>query len=386
MRVLHIGKFFPPHVGGIERYSADLCTALAARGVATAMLAHAPPGTHRTRHYRADAVDVTLAACHGQLIYAPISPSFSWLIPRLIAEFKPDILHIHTPNTSAFLALLLPSARHLPWVLQWHSDVPLDTAKPMLRAVARFYRPWENALLRRARAIVASSAQYRDSSRTLAPWLAKTEVIPLGLPEPTVSAVRGKSIQWPGPGLRLLAVGRLSYYKGFDILLRALAELAQVSLVLIGSGECEKQLKALAQRLEITDRVHFAGHTDDATLAATYANAEAFCLPSIERTEAFGMVLVEAMRAGSPTIASAIPGSGVGYLITNEVSGLLVPPADAKALAQALHRLATEPALRAKLGIAGRARWQSEFTMERCADRTLALYQSVLDPDPHRST
>lgn len=386
LRVLHIGKFFPPHAGGIERYSADLCGALAARGVATAMLAHAPPGTHRTQRYLVDRVEVTLAACHGQLLYAPISPSFPWLLARLIADFKPDLLHIQAPNTSAFWALLLGSARHLPWLLQWQSDVPLDVAKPMLRAAARLYRPWENALLRRANVVVASSAEYRDSSQTLAPWLPKTKVIPLGLPELAGSAPTGKSIQWPASGLRLLAVGRLSYYKGFDVLLRALAQLAQVSLVLIGSGECEKQLKTLAEELGLAARVRFAGHVDDATLAATYASAEAFCLPSVERTEAFGMVLLEAMRARLPVVASAVPGSGVGYVVGADVGGLLVPPGNADKLAEALRRLVDVPALRARLGYAGHARWQTEFSLDRCADRTLTLYRSMLEPNAPRAT
>jgi glycosyltransferase involved in cell wall biosynthesis len=386
MRVLHIGKFFPPHAGGIERFSADLVAALVQRGVATAMLAHAPAGTHRTQHFLVDAVDVTLAACHGQLVYAPLSPAFPWLLSRTLARFKPDLLHLHVPNTSAFWALLLPAARRLPWVVQWQADVPLDVIRPSLRAAAMLYRPWENSLLRRAKKIIASSQPYRDSSATLAAWLDKTEVVPLGLPPAKDNADKAKSIQWPCAGLRLLAVGRLSYYKGFDVLLRALAQVPQVGLVLIGDGESAAPLKALAQDLGVSSRVCFAGHVDDATLAATYANAEVFCLTSIERTESFGMVLLEAMRARLPVIASAIAGSGVGYVVADQISGLLVAPGDAAALALALQRLATDAHLRTRLGQAGYARWLSEFTLDRSADQILALYRVMLEANAHRAT
>jgi glycosyltransferase involved in cell wall biosynthesis len=410
MRVLHIGKFFPPYAGGIERSSADLTAALVERGVAVTMLAHASPVDGAAKHFQAAGVDVTLAACHGQWLYAPVSPSFVFVLNRLIREFKPDLLHLHVPNTSAFWALLSPAARRLPWIVHWHADVPHDIRRSAVRAMYRLYRPWEQALLRRANAVIATSPPYRDASSALAPWRDKIEVIPLGLaaqahavddsvdsaparsnyahPEKVDAAANVASstnTQWPGNGLRVLAVGRLSHYKGFDVLLRALAQVTGASLVLIGSGECDNDLRTLAHELGLQTRVRFAGHVDDATLAQAYAQAQAFCLPSVERSEAFGMVLLEAMRARLAVIASAIPGSGVGYVVVDDVSGLLVAPGDAAALAQALRRLAGDSGLRTQLGAAGHARWQSEFSLDRCADRTLALYRSVLEAAERRA-
>jgi glycosyltransferase involved in cell wall biosynthesis len=392
MRVLHIGKFFPPHAGGIERSSADLCTALAARGVDVAMLAHASPGG-ATRRFTADGVDVTLAACHGQLLYAPVSPSFPLQLSRVIARFRPDLLHLHVPNVSAFWALLSPAARRLPWVVHWHSDIPLDVRHAGVRAMYGLYRPWEQALLRHARAIVATSTPYLDASAALAPWRGKVRVVPLGIgnAEATAEPSRRDSekvenaanvaaredVNWPAAGTRVLAVGRLSYYKGFDVLLRALAQLPEVGLLLVGSGECEGTLRALARELGIEARVHFAGTVDDAALAAAYARAQIFCLPSIERSEAFGLVLLEAMRARLPVVASAIPGSGVGYVVADGETGLLVSPGDAEALANSLRRLAADPALGGRLASAGHARWQDEFTLDRCAQRVLELYRSL---------
>ena len=127
MRVLHVGKFFPPHPGGIESVSADLCAGLAAHGIDTTLLAHANPGTMRTRRSSIDAVDVTQTACFGQALYAPLSPTFPWHLRRLAAEKRPDLLHLHVPNTSAFWPLMLPSLRRIPWIVHWHADIPRDS-------------------------------------------------------------------------------------------------------------------------------------------------------------------------------------------------------------------------------------------------------------------
>jgi glycosyltransferase involved in cell wall biosynthesis len=114
-----------------------------------------------------------------------------------------------------------------------------------------------------------------------------------------------------------------------------------------------------------------------ATIAEAYAQCDVFCLPSTDRAESFGLVLLEAMRAQRAVVASAISGSGVGYVVRDGETGLLVPPGDAAALAGALRRLGDDAALRARLATAGRRRWQAEFTLERSAEQVLQLYRSL---------
>jgi len=414
MRVLHIGKFHPPHPGGIERCSGDLCAALSARGVAVALLAHAEPGTRRTQRHDHDGIDVTLAACHGLALHTPVSPAFPWLLQKTIRRFEPDLLHLHVPNPAVFSALLMPAARRLPWVVHWHADIPLDTRKRSLRLAYRIYRPWEQALLSRATSVIATSQPYLDSSEALKPWRAKTTVIPLGIapvhgavlgdtpsrsdvppsPQPSPASGRGGDspqpsalspavTDWPPGKLRVLAVGRLSYFKGYDVLLRALADVEDACLLLIGDGECRRALQQLATELGIEARVRFAGRIDmdavgEAAIVAAYAGADIFCLPSTERAESFGLVLLEAMRARLPVVASKIPGSGVGFVVQDGHTGVLVAPGDAPALAAALRRLAADRAERDRFGSAGTQRWQEHFTLDRITDQVLRLYESIL--------
>lgn len=375
MRILHIGKYYAPERGGIERSMQDLAESCAARGDQVAALVHQKPGNWRNAHEIRAGVEVHRAGCLGAPLYTPLSPGFPLELGRLLRAFRPDLLHLHLPNPSAFAALLLPAARRLPWLVHWHADVPPDAPEWRLRAAYRLYRPFEQAVLRRARAVIATSQPYLDASLALAPWRSKTRVVPLGIAaSPRVPA----SQAWPqAGGLRLLAVGRLSRYKGFDVLLAALARTPQASLVLVGAGECERALRAQALALGVEHRVRFAGALDDADLASAYASADAFALPSRDRGEAFGLVLLEAMRAGLPLVASAVPGSGIGHVIEDGASGLLVPPDDSAALAAAFERLA-EPALRTRLGAAAHARWLAEFTLEREVERVRAIYRDCI--------
>jgi glycosyltransferase involved in cell wall biosynthesis len=176
----------------------------------------------------------------------------------------------------------------------------------------------------------------------------------------------------------VLAVGRLSRYKGVHVLVDALAQLPQARLLLIGTGECEGELRARAAERGVAARLSFAGELEDADLAAAYASADVFALPSLDRSEAFGLVLLEAMRAGLPVVASAIPGSGVVEVVEDAGTGLLVAPGDAAAFARALADLSGDAALRARLGAAGRARWQQAFTLGRSALAVESLYREVL--------
>lgn len=376
LRVLHLGKYLPPHHGGIERFLAELMPALREHGVASAALIHASGKQARTCRYRFGAACVE-APVTGSLAFTPISPSWPCRLSILIRRWRPDLLHLHLPNPSAFWALLLPSARRLPWIVHWHADVPVDAGDWRLRLFYRLYRPLETWVLRHATLVIASSDAYAGSSQPLQRWRDKVVTVPLGLadaaPAPTQPAL------WPASSrLKLLFVGRLTYYKGLDVLLRALAQTDQIDLLLVGGGALDAALRRLTIDLGIDERVRFAGALDDQTLASAFATADALCLPSIERSEAFGVVLLEAMRAEVAAIATHVDGSGMTEVLDGGAAGLLVAPGDVDALASALINLRDDPGLRQRLAAAGRQRFLDRFRITAVGQRIAGLYRRLV--------
>lgn len=319
----------------------------------------------------------------GRILYAPVSPIFPLWLNRALRDFEPEILHLHLPNTSAFWVLREPRARTLPWVIHWHADVVASTHDRRLALAYPLYRPLERRLLRRAHTIIATSPAYRDSSVSLAPWHDKCRVIPLGLDpsrlapsEPTVQ--EAATALWVSAGLRLLAIGRLTYYKGHEILIQAMAEVPEAQLILIGEGEQQGRLNSLVQRLDLASRVHLLGQLPRSVLQGLLASCDCVCLPSIERTEAFGLVLLEAMHHGKPVISSDVPGSGMGWVVADRTTGLLVTPGDVAAWGAALREMAANSELRQRLGAEGKKRLEEQFTIVPIATQVATLYQEIL--------
>ena len=387
VRILHIGKFYPPFAGGMENFLADLLPALQQQGVATAALVHDAPSRLQPHSPFKDEGEVCIyrAPCHGRLLYAPISPAFPFWLARAIREFQPDLLHLHLPNTSAFWALAIPAARRLPWVIHWHADVVASTIDRRLALAYRLYRPFEQRLLAASRAVIATSPPYLNASAALAPWRARCHTIPLGLdptriPDPDPAAQERAEALWGPTGFRILAIGRLTYYKGHDILIQAAAHLPGSRVLIVGTGEHRNRLAALIQSLNLYDPVRLPGFQPEADLNALLASCDVLCLPSLERTEAFGLVLLEAMRFGKPVVVSDIPGSGTGWVVNQAGHGLRVPPSDPEALAVALRKLQHDPAQRTALGLAGAMALKQQFGIRPIATAITGLYRR-LTPD-----
>ena len=384
MRVLHVGKYFPPFAGGMESFLADLLPALDACGVSGPALVHDErPGWRGTWPSCPQSPPVYRAPTYGRLLYAPISPAFPRWLKRLIHEWRPDLLHLHLPNTSAFAALALPSARRLPWVIHWHSDVVASTLDPRLRLAYRFYRPFEQRLLSASRRVIVTSPPYLEFSPALAPWRGRCEVIPLGIDPARIaepeSAVRARAdALWGRSGLRVLAIGRLTYYKGHEVLIRAASAFSDCRVLIVGTGDLGAPLTELVRSLGLESRVGLLGYQSDAMLNALLASCDLLCLPSIERTEAFGLVLLEAMRFGKAVVASDLPGSGMGWVVREAGHGLLTPPGDSGALAAALRRLSQDSDLKRQLGDAGKVALARGFGIDQVAKAIAGLYARIL--------
>jgi glycosyltransferase involved in cell wall biosynthesis len=375
MRILHIGKFFPPVPGGIERFLGDLAGAQLAAGDLPVVLCHADAQAGM----RQDPPWLMRCPVWFNLLFAPISPTFPLWLARAIRRYQPEVLHLHLPNPSAFAVLVLPAARRLPWVVHWHSDVETGRFPWSMRLVYPFYRIFERALLERAEAIVATSDAYLEASLPLSPWRYKSQVIPLGvdpnrLPEVPEMTPCG---HWQGSGMRVLAIGRLTYYKGFDTLIRAVAGMPGIELLIVGEGAERAQLQQLLVDLGQPTHISLLGQADDATCQALLGSCDVYCLPSRERTEAFGIVLMEAMRYGKPIVASRLVGSGVNWVARENENAVLVLPDDVSELAAALADLQQDAQKRVRLGALGRQRFLSEFDIATPAKSLRHLYTQI---------
>lgn len=387
-RILHISKYHPPFAGGIESFVADLMPAQIKQGhtVAAIVHDHQPSIKKIAKKVSAEAGSagelIYRVPSFGRLLYAPISPHFPFWLKKVIQEFKPDCLHIHVPNTSAFWLLSLKCARDCQWVVHWHSDV-ISTIDSRLSLAYHLYRPFEQALLKRANKIIATSPPYLQSSAALSAWHDKSQVIALGidsqrLPEPTESALQWAQQRWQKDSIKILTIGRLTYYKGHEVLIRALAacQNKNIEVCIVGKGEQQESLQQLIHSLGLQKQVHLLGFCEAEQLTALLAYCDCFCLPSLERTEAFGVVLMEAMRYAKPVIASNIEGSGVTWVVTDKITGTLVPPLDADALATALDTLAQQPERYHDYGQAGYQRFQTTFDIDKVAKAIQPIYEN----------
>jgi glycosyltransferase involved in cell wall biosynthesis len=362
-RVLHIGKFFPPDRGGMETFLSDLVQAQRDLGIESHALVHGQPLSNDPPWLRRVPVQL-------RLIYTPIALGFWSALRRAIREIRPQVLHLHMPNVSAFWALTLISAHKIPWVVHWHSDVVVSQERLALRVAYTFYRPFEQAILERAESIIATSLPYLYASEPLCRWQNKCVVVPLGIKTDVPAYSNGK-LPWLPGRLKLLSVGRLAYYKGFETLIRAVSASPRLQLIIAGQGESMASLQSLVKintPAGARSTVQLLGEVSEDLKHQLLASCDAFCLASIERTEAFGVVLLEAMAHAKPCIVSNLPGSGMSWVVSSSGSGMFeLPPGDAVAWREALEQMSTQAENLRQWGLEGRRALHERFSMTGCA-------------------
>ncbi len=361
LKVLHVGKFYPPHMGGIETHLQALCGELT-KSVRLRVVVANDCGAQSEELL--DGVSVARVPARLTLASTPLCPAMI----RQIRHSDADVIHIHLPNPMAVMAYLASGHRGR-LIITYHSD----TVRQIV--LGALFEPFLHQALRRSSAIIATSPNYRRTSLVLARYLDRCHVIPYGIEleqfEHADPAVVAKIRQQYGDRL-VISVGRLVYYKGFEYLIRAMAEVAG-RLLIVGDGPLRGRLEALARKLNVADRVIFAGEMQNTDVIPYYHVSDVFALASVARSEAFGIVQIEAMAAGIPVINTALD-SGVPFVSLHDESGLTVPPEDSHAMATAINRLLDDRALRERLGHAGRLRARREFSIETMTQRTLALY------------
>jgi len=375
VRILHVGKFYPPVRGGMERVLQLLAEGERGRVDTRVLAANSGPRTVE-EIYRG--VAVTRVARFGAVGTVALSPGF----PGRLARSRADVIVIHEPNPLALLSYWLarPAGRMVVW---FHSQVIPH------RWFYRFYGPLLRWGLRRADAIVVSSPRLVEHAPELEPHRDKCVVVPFGIDPRRFAST--PALQTAALGARarygkplLLFVGRLVPYKGVDVLLRALCGL-DAHAVIVGSGPLDGELRRLADALAVAPQAHFVGEVSDDDLLALYHACDVFVLPSVAPNEAFGVVQLEAMACAKPIVSTNLP-TGVPWVNRDGESGLVVPPGDPRALRTAIALLLGDPMLREKLGRQGWQRLHAEFTIEGMVERVTGFYARLTRiPMPHRT-
>ncbi len=372
-RVVHVYKdIWPPVQGGIERVIHDLARGTREEFEVGVITAARGRGCGRRRMILGD-VAVEEVASIGRALSTPLAPGFVAAMRRSGA----DLIHFHVPHPTGEVAWL--AARMLglrvPAVATYHSDVVRQ------RRTMALYGPLFQRFLRSMRVIMPTSERYLETSEPLRGHRERCRVVPLGLPLAPLELDAGGRRRMVAlreqHGDFVLFLGVLRAYKAVPVLLEALARVPRVRGVIAGDGPLAAELKVEAVRLGLGGRVVFLGRVDEAMKAALLHAAAMLVLPSTRRSEAFGLVQVEAMACGCPVISCDLP-TGVPEVNRHGVSGLIVPPGDAAALAGAIGTLLMDPARRTAMGEAGRRRARENYTDTLMAERVAGVYREVL--------
>lgn len=382
MKILHIGKYYPPFKGGIENFMSELIEQQVSEGHKVTALVHQHEIHAPTTVAEKNGFTLIRARIAGILAYAPISFCFPLLLRKTVREFQPDIIHVHMPNLSAFWCLFSLKTLRTPWVVQWQSDVLGAVPDLKIKLLYPFYRLFERTFLKRAKRIIVASPNYAKSSSPLKPFQNKVSVIPLGLSNFSWRVNEIKPANLQDKDLNLLIVGRLTYYKGHDNLLIALKEIIEkgvnATLTIIGNGELLTDIVDRVQQLGINEHVFIKNNVTNAQLLNEIDLTDLLCLPSIERTEAFGVVLLEAMRQSKACLVSDVPGSGMSWVVKNKETGIVVKNNDVYNLVDAMLFAANNIETLNAYGTAGLKRFKQVFQIAKVNQQITLLYSEIL--------
>lgn len=384
MKVVVATPYYPPHAGGVEVYTSSIAAHLKKRGWDVCVITTGEtPG--KTTVSEQDGMRVYRLGYRFKLSNTPVGLGWRRQIERILRQEKPDVINAHTP-VPYFADVIERLRGTIPFVLTYHNDIVKERFPGNLLAkLTHFFLV--AGTLRRANRIIATSHYYAERSRPLQPYKHKLSIVPPGV-DTTVFTPQANAgdVTQAHPGKRLvLFVGSLQKaqdYKGIEELIKSMvkvrAEVPNARLIVVGEGDGLASYQQIAYEAGLKDDVAFVGHKSHAELAAYYAAADVAVLPSTNKTEGFGMVLVEASACGTPVIGANI--GGIPFAIKENETGLLVPPRDEQALAKAIVTVLTDTALAKKLGDGGAARSKALFDWHTLAEKTDAALTLATKP------
>ena len=377
MKILQFGKFYPPDVGGIETAIYNITEELNKKGIKCDVLC-----SNSKREYKKEIIDrgsykyiVYRTKSYGKIASTSITPQMIFKLKEIIDNY--DIIHLHHPDPMANFALFLVNPKKQKIVIHWHSDIIRQ------KFALKFYRPLLNWMLKKADVIIGSSTKYIEESEQLKKFKNKCVPIPYGIKKENlkINEEKIKEIKKKFENKKIIfSLGRFIYYKGFEYLIESSKYLPDDYVIVIGGeGKLKEKYEKLIMNNNLLNKVFLIGKIPQTHLGSYYKACDLFCLPSIEKSEAFGLVIVEAMSFGKPIVATNIKGSGVSWVNQNGVTGLNVEPKNPKALADAIRFICENPEIYIKMSKNALKRFEEEFTIEKEILRILEIYNKLLE-------
>lgn len=376
IKVLHIYKFYLPHMGGIERTIQLIAENPRDNRFESKILVCSQNRSLRSTKESIGTVEVTRSNSLGILFSTPISTSFFRNFRRLSKEA--DIFHLHSPFPLGEICYLLLRPKGKKLIITYHADI----SQTRWACFAPFYKYALMALLEKSYRIIITSPSMLESSPILHSFINKCQVIPLGIDLNKFDSTSNEKKKDLKDNLRIgsekviLFVGRLAYYKGVDYLISAMQKI-DARLLIIGSGEQKEYLMRKSEKLKLQNKIHFMGKVHSEELPTYYSIADVFVLPSINGGEAFGLVQLEAMAFGVPVVNTNLP-TGVTFVSPHNYTGLTVPPRNPIALANAINKILDDDELRQRFSENCRNRVQL-FSLDRMLRSMNKVYEANLE-------
>ncbi len=360
LRILQINKLYSPWIGGMESIVKEIAEGLCDE-TEMQVLVCSPKGKGSTEVI--NGINVRRAGSMGIHFSMPVSLSLPFLVRKYAKNS--DVVILHDPFPLGDLAILLSGfkGRVIVW---WHSDIIKQ--KKLLKLV----NPIIHGILKRADAIFTTTEGYIGGSAYISEYREKCRLVPYGIRtkdyldaplKPVLSDIANTKT-----AKKVLFVGRLVYYKGADVLVKAFKDVENAELFLVGTSADEQVLRKLAE--PIKSKVHFMGNLSDEDLKSAFADCDFFVLPSVAKSEAFGIVQLEAMVYGKPVINTDLKTS-VPYVSLDGETGITVHAGDVNGLADAINKLVSDDNLRTEYGKNAQRRVLENFDINIMCENVL---------------
>ncbi len=373
-RVLQITRAYYPHIGGIEQVTRDIVHVLnGVDDIEQKVICLGDDGAdgdlvrprNQSAHDMIDGTEIIRCGSICQVASQLLSPSYPFELHRVMKQFDPDVVIFHYPNPFMAAFLLAHKKQKFKLIIYWHLDITKQ------KLLGKLFHGQNLSLIKRAERIAGATSMHVDESAYTPYFGDKRYILPYCIDEKRLVLTadeeeRSQRIREKYSGKILgFFIGRHVPYKGLKYLIDAAKQLADDSrlhFLIAGQGPLTDELKIQAQG---EDRIEFLGRLTDSEWRAYLKACDIFCFPSITRNEAFGLALAEGMYFGKPAVTFTIPGSGVNFVSLNGVTGIECPNGDSKTYAEALQKLADDPALREEYGKNARRRVLDNFTAEQ---------------------